>query len=92
MIIRLRGLLLFQAMLFIGMLVTFYFSAFLAGYGSNKNHLGEEKNMFFAFALANLLLNLLYLMVTKKLKRLEVAATFFLVFIFFSISYLYFYT
>ena len=92
MIVRLKALLFFQAMLFIVTLIAFYFSAFLAGYASNKNHLDEEKKMFFGFALANLLLNLLYLIITKRVRGLEVAVMFFLVFIFFSISYMYFYT
>ena len=92
MFVRLKGLLLFKAMLSIAVLIIFYFSAFLAGYGSSNKHLEDEKNMFFRFAVSYLLLSLLYLLIKKRFRMLEVTVAVVLTLTLFSISYFYFYT
>jgi tryptophan-rich sensory protein len=91
MFVKLRGLLLQQVTLFIAILVIFYFSTFLAGYGSSNKHLQDEKNMFLGFAASNLILGLLYLIIKKRFRMLEVAVTVVLTLTLYSLSYFYFY-
>jgi hypothetical protein len=92
MFVRVRRLLFFESILFIAMLIIFYFSAFLAGYGSSNSHLQDEKNMFFGFAVSYLILSVLYLSIIKRMMMLEVAITVVLTLTLFLMSYFYFYT
>ena len=91
MFVRLRGLLFRQMMTFVAILGIFYFSAFLAGFGSSNIHLQDEKNMFYGFAFSNLVLCLLYLIVRKKFRMLEVIVTVALTLTLYSLSYFYFF-
>jgi len=51
-------LILINVVIAIVLLVIFYFSAFLSGYGSNINYLPQEKKLFMKFAISHLIINL----------------------------------
>jgi hypothetical protein len=55
------------------LLVVFYFSAFLSGYGSSVNYLPQEKRLFIGFIIFHLLINLFLIYKYKQFTWVDIS-------------------
>jgi len=54
------------------LLIIFYLSAFLSGYGSNITHLSQEKRLFIKFAIFHCIVNIYLLYKLKQINTISI--------------------
>lgn len=59
----------------ITLLIIFYFSAFILGYGSNINHLPQEKALFITFVIFHLIIAFFILYRYKQFNSIGIAVS-----------------
>ncbi|HEY2721510.1 MAG TPA: hypothetical protein VGI82_07285 [Chitinophagaceae bacterium] len=79
-------LVLLNVLIGIILLIAFYLSAFLSGYGSNVSHLPEEKRLFIGFVIFHFIVNVFLLYRLKQFNWIGISVSILLIAIFYFVE------
>ena len=79
-------LVLLNVLIGIILLIAFYLSAFLSGYGSNVSHLPQEKRLFIWFVISHFIVNVFLLYRLKQFNWIGISVSILLIAIFYFIE------